>query len=173
MTGVQTCALPISASVVFEQSYGGVEGDSASSAELLALLSALADVPILQSIAVTGSVNQHGQLQPVGAINEKIEGFFDVCSARGLTGDQGVLIPSANLRHLMLRDDVVRAVREGRFHLFAAETIDDALEVATGRPAGIRDDDGLFPEGSVNALVERRLAGFAEQARAFRTPEGE
>ena len=160
--------LSLSASLVFEQSYGGVEGDSASSAELYALLSALANVPIKQTIAVTGSINQHGQIQAVGGINEKIEGFFDVCHAKGLTGDQGVLIPAANRRHLMLRDDVIKAVEAGTFHVYAADTIDQGIEILTGKPAGARDETGRFPAESVNALVEQRLTTFAMQARAFR-----
>jgi predicted ATP-dependent protease len=165
--------LSLSASIVFEQSYGAVEGDSASSAELYALLSALADVPIKQSIAVTGSVNQHGVVQPVGGINEKIEGFFDVCRAKGLTGDQGVLIPAANVRHLMLREDVIEAVKAGTFRIYAAETIDQGIEVLTGLPAGARDETGRFPDTSTNGLVEQRLATFAKQARAFRTSTGD
>jgi len=165
--------LSLSASIVFEQSYGSVEGDSASSAELYALLSALADVPIKQSIAVTGSVDQHGVLQPVGGINEKIEGFFDVCRAKGLTGDQGVLIPAGNVRHLMLRDDVIEAVEGGRFRIYTAETIDEGIEVLTGLPAGVRDGAGRFPDGSLNGLVEARLAAFARQARAFRAGAGD
>jgi predicted ATP-dependent protease len=160
--------LSLSASIVFEQSYGAVEGDSASSAELYALLSALAEAPIKQSIAVTGSINQHGKIQPVGGINEKIEGFFDVCHARGLTGDQGVLIPAANTRHLMLRDDVIKAVEGGTFHIYALDTIDQGIEVLTGMPAGMRDETGRFPENSVNGLVEQRLTVLAKQARAFR-----
>jgi predicted ATP-dependent protease len=165
--------LSLSASIVFEQSYGAVEGDSASSAELYALLSTLADVPIKQSIAVTGSINQHGSIQQVGAINEKIEGFFDVCQARELTGDQGVIIPAANTRHLMLRDDVIQAVEAGRFHIFAVDTIDQGIEVLTGRSAGSRDETGRFPDGSINGLVEQRLTTFAKQARAFRIGPGE
>jgi predicted ATP-dependent protease len=160
--------LSLSASIVFEQSYGGVEGDSASSAELYALLSALADVPVRQSIAVTGSINQHGEIQPVGGINEKIEGFFDVCQAKGLAGDQGVLIPAGNVRHLVLRDDVVKAVEAGTFHIYAADTVDQGIEVLTGKTAGGRDETGRFPAESVNGLVENRLAAFAMQARAFR-----
>lgn len=160
--------LSLSASIVFEQSYGAVEGDSASSAELYTLLSALADVPIKQSIAVTGSINQHGDVQPVGGINEKIEGFFDVCQARGLTGDEGVLIPAANKRHLMLRDDVIKAVEVGTFHIYAIDTIDQGIEVLTGVPAGARDETGRFPANSINGLVEQRLIAFAKQARAFR-----
>jgi predicted ATP-dependent protease len=165
--------LSLSASLVFEQSYGGIEGDSASSAELYALLSALADVPVKQGIAVTGSINQRGEVQAIGGVNEKIEGFFDVCNAGGLTGEQGVLIPAANTRHLMLRSDVVEAAAAGRFHIYAVHTVDQALEVLTGLPAGARGDDGRFAEGTVNFLVEQRLKRFAEQARAFRAGGGE
>jgi predicted ATP-dependent protease len=162
--------LSLSASLVFEQSYGGIEGDSASSAELCALLSALADVPIRQSIAMTGSVDQRGQIQPVGRINEKIEGFFDVCQARGLTGREGVVIPASNERHLMLRQDVVDAVAAGRFHVHAVETIDQGLEVLTGLPAGARGAAGRFPTGSVNDRVEQRLARLAREACNYRLP---
>jgi lon-related putative ATP-dependent protease len=162
--------LALSASITFEQQYEEVEGDSASSAELLALLSSLAGIPLSQSIAVTGSVNQRGEIQPVGGINEKIEGFFDVCRARGLTGRQGVLIPEANVRHLMLRPDVVRAVREGRFHVHAVSTVDESLEVLSGRPAGARGEPGAqFPAGSFNAAVEQALAENVERLKALRT----
>lgn len=154
--------LALTASLVFEQSYGGIDGDSASSAELYCLLSAIAKIPINQSFAVTGSVNQHGEVQAIGGVNEKIEGFFDVCAKRGLTGRQGVLIPSANVKHLMLRADVVTAVYEGRFHIHAVDTIDRGIEILTGLPAGERQADGKFPEGSVNARVEARLLAFAE-----------
>jgi len=134
--------LSLSASLVFEQSYGVVEGDSASVAELCALLSALSEIPIRQSLAVTGSVNQLGQVQAIGGVNEKIEGFFDVCQARGLTGRQGVLIPAANVKHLMLRADVVQAAAEGKFHVFPITTIDEAISVLAGVPAGERDEQG-------------------------------
>jgi predicted ATP-dependent protease len=160
--------LSLTASIVFEQSYGAVEGDSASSAELFALLSALADVPIRQGIAVTGSINQHGDVQAVGGVNEKIEGFFDICKAAGLTGDQGVLIPATNIAHLMLREDVREAVTNGTFHVYAMATVDEGLEVLTGRPAGARDETGRFPDQTVNQRAERRLLDFAERARAFR-----
>jgi predicted ATP-dependent protease len=161
--------LSLSATLVFEQSYGAAEGDSASSAELAALLSALADVPIRQSIAVTGSVNQQGEVQAVGGVNEKIEGFFDVCQAAGLTGEQGVVIPAANRRHLMVRADVVAAVAAGQFHIYAVDTIDRGFEVLTGMPAGSRDERGQFPEGTLNRRVEERLTEFSRQARAFRS----
>jgi lon-related putative ATP-dependent protease len=157
--------LSLGASLVFEQSYGGVEGDSASSAELYALLSALADAPIRQSLAVTGSVNQHGDVQAIGGVNEKIEGFFDVCLARGLSGEQGVLIPASNVKHLMLRHDVVEAVAAGKFSVYPVETIDQGMEILTGVTAGERDGTGQFPEGSINHRVERRLYEFAERAR--------
>jgi lon-related putative ATP-dependent protease len=160
--------LALSASITFEQHYEEVEGDSASSAELLALLSSLAGIPLTQAIAVTGSVNQQGEIQPVGGINEKIEGFFEVCRARGLDGRQGVLIPEANARHLMLREDVVQAVRDGRFHIHAVSTVDESLEVLSGRPAGARGPDGAFPEGSCNAAVERALAENVERLKALR-----
>jgi lon-related putative ATP-dependent protease len=158
--------LSLAASLVFEQSYGGVEGDSASSAELYALLSALADAPINQSLAVTGSVNQHGAVQAIGGVNEKIEGFFDICRARGLTGGQGVLIPAANVKNLMLRRDVVEAAAAGRFHVYPVETVDQGIEILTGVPAGERGATGQFPAGTLNFRVEQRLTEFAERARA-------
>ncbi len=161
--------LALSASITFEQHYEEVEGDSASSAELLALLSSLSGIPLAQSIAVTGSVNQRGEIQPVGGINEKIEGFFDVCRARGLDGRHGVMIPAANVRHLMLREDVVQAVREGKFNVHAVSTVDEGAEILSGRPAGERRPDGTFPDGSVNAAVERALAENVERLKALRT----
>jgi lon-related putative ATP-dependent protease len=160
------------ASLVFEQSYGGVEGDSASSAELYALLSALAEVPLSQSIAVTGSVNQMGEVQAIGGVNDKIEGFFDICKARGLTGRQGVVIPVANVKHLMLRPEVVAAVKEDRFHVYSVATIDEGIEVLTGRPAGQPDGEGRFPAGSINALVEDTLLAYARARRRFGGPLG-
>jgi len=165
--------LSLSASLVFEQSYAGVEGDSASSAELYVLLSALAEVPIRQCIAVTGSVNQHGQVQAIGGVNEKIEGFFDVCKARGLSGEHGVLIPASNVKHLMLRQEVIDTAAAGKFHIHAVETIDQGIEILTGFPAGTRDESGKFPDGSINQRVERRLIEFAECARAFHASAGE
>jgi lon-related putative ATP-dependent protease len=162
--------LALSASLVFEQSYGGVDGDSASSAELYALLSALSEVPIKQSLAVTGSVNQHGQVQAIGGVNEKIEGFFDICSARGLTGDQGVLMPSANVKNLMLRQDVVDAVSEGNFHIYPIETIEQGIEVLTGVSAGAIDEDGEYPEGSINQLVTAKSQSMAETQKEFYRP---
>jgi len=159
--------LSLQASIVLEQSYGGIEGDSASSGELYALLSALAGVPVRQCFAVTGSVNQHGEIQAIGGVNQKIEGFFDVASARGLDGTQGVLIPSSNVKHLMLRRDVIEAVRDGRFHIYPVRTVDEGLAILTGLPAGERDADGHYPEGSLNHRISARLIEFAERRRAF------
>ena len=159
--------ISMSASLVFEQSYGGVDGDSASSTELYALLSSLADVPIRQGLAVTGSVSQNGDVQAIGGVNEKIEGFFDICKARGLTGDQGVLIPLANVKHLMLRTDVVEACKEGRFAVYPVSHVDEGIELLTGVPAGARADDGLFPADTINRMVEDKLTAFAEMRRRF------
>jgi lon-related putative ATP-dependent protease len=157
--------LSLSASLVFEQSYGGVDGDSASMAELCALLSALAEVPIKQSLAITGSVNQHGEAQPIGGVNEKIEGFFDVCRLqnRGLTREQGVIIPTSNVQHLMLRQDVVDAVDAGQFHIYSVQTVGEAITVLTGIPAGERDEKGDFAAGTINQRVEARLIELAQR----------
>lgn len=157
----------MSASLVFEQSYGGVDGDSASSAELYALISALAEVPIAQGFAVTGSVNQLGEVQAIGGVNDKIEGFFDICMRRGLTGDQGVLIPAANVKHLMLRQDVVDAVERGMFAVYPVETIEGGVELLMDMPAGTRGADGKFTPGSVYAKAEARLAAFADNQRRY------
>ena len=165
--------LSLHASTVFEQSYDEVEGDSASCAELVALLSALAEVPVRQGIAITGSVNQHGQVQAIGGVNEKVEGFFRVCRRLGLDGSQGVLIPAANVEHLMLDREVADAVAAGEFSIFAVRTADEALEVLTGVPAGERGPDGTFPEGTINRRAEDRLAAFADTARTFRAERGE
>jgi len=159
--------MSLSASLVFEQSYGPVEGDSASLAELCALMSNLAGVPINQSLAITGSVNQFGRAQAIGAVNEKIEGFFDICQARGLTGGQGVLIPASNVKHLMLRADVVRACAEGKFAIFPVQDVDQAIELLTGMPAGEPNEDGLVPEGTINYLVASQLAELSALRQAF------
>ena len=162
--------MSVYASLVFEQSYGGVDGDSASSAELYCLLSALADLPLRQDLAVTGSVNQIGVVQAIGGVNEKIEGFFDLCNARGLTGSQGVLIPQANVQHLMLRADVRDACAAGRFAIWPIRGIDEGIALLTGRTAGARGADGSWPENTVNRLVEDRLTLFAK-ARKEATPK--
>jgi lon-related putative ATP-dependent protease len=155
--------LSLSASLVFEQSYSGVEGDSASSTELYALLSAISGVPIRQDLAVTGSVNQHGEVQPIGGVNEKIEGFFDLCTARGLTGSEGVLIPASNRDNLMLRQEILDAVAAGQFHIYPVETIDQGMELLTGIEAGTPDENGEYPFGTVNYLVQRRLREMAQR----------
>lgn len=169
----QRYPLSLSASLVFEQSYGGIDGDSASSAELYALLSSLADVPLKQGLAVTGSVNQHGVVQPIGGVNEKIEGFFDVCETRGLSGEQGVLIPAANTDQLMLRPDVVAAAEAGDFHIYPVETVDQGIELLTGVPGGTRGEQGGFPEDTINGRVEARLRTYADRRRQFALTDGQ
>ncbi|MCX7785162.1 MAG: AAA family ATPase [candidate division WOR-3 bacterium] len=154
--------LALSASLCFEQSYSGVEGDSASSAELYALLSSLSGIPIRQDLAVTGSVNQKGEVQPIGGVNQKIEGFFAVCKAKGLTGTQGVIIPQANIDDLMLRNEVLEAVRQGKFHIYAIKTIDEGIELLTGVKAGTKDENGNYPQGTINYLVNERLKQLAQ-----------
>lgn len=158
--------LSLSASLAFEQSYGEVDGDSASAAELIAVLSAIADVPLKQGIAITGSINQKGELQPIGGVNEKIEGFFAVCKKMGLNGSQGVVIPRANVKNLMLKKEVVEAVKEGKFCVYAASTVEEAMEILTGLQAGKRQADGTYPEGSLNYLVERKLKEMALKQKA-------
>jgi lon-related putative ATP-dependent protease len=163
----QNKPLVLSATITFEQSYGGIDGDSASSTEVYAILSSLSGIPIRQDIAVTGSVNQHGEIQPIGGVNLKIEGFYDVCKARGFTRSQGVMIPHQNVSELMLRHDVVEAVKKGTFHIFSIHTIDEGIELLTGKPAGKRTKSGRFTPGSVNDRVDRKLAEFAKQKKKF------
>ncbi len=163
-----THPLSLNASICFEQSYSGVDGDSASSTELYAILSALAEVPLKQNLAVTGSINQKGVIQPIGGVNEKIEGFFASCRASGLTGDQGVVIPHQNVQSLMLSQEVIDAVGGGKFHIFAIEDLDAGIELLTGMTAGERQPDGTYSEGSIHALVQRRLEGMAEIVRHHR-----
>lgn len=158
-------SLSMEASLNFEQVYDDIDGDSASSAELYVLISSIAQLPLRQDLAVTGAVDQHGHVLPIGGVNEKIEGFFEVCRQRGLTGTQGVVIPKTNLRNLMLRQDVVKAVREGKFHVYAVETVDEGLALLTGVPAGTRLADGSFTADSVHAKVDARLRAFAEHSR--------
>jgi ATP-dependent Lon protease len=162
--------LSLSASLCFEQSYSGIEGDSASSTELYAILSSLSDLPIRQDIAVTGSVNQKGEIQPIGGVNQKIEGFFDVCKAKGLTGGQGVMIPFQNIRNLMLREDVIKAVQDGKFHIYAVKTIDEGIEILTGMSAGDKRPDGRYPEETVNYRAEKRLSELAEGVKEYYGP---
>jgi predicted ATP-dependent protease len=157
--------LSVNLRLVFEQNYSGVEGDSASSTELYALLSSLSGLPIQQRFAVTGSVNQRGQVQAIGGVNEKIEGYFDVCQALGLHGDEGVLIPKANVRHLMLNEKVRDAIGKGRFRIYPVSTIDEGISILTGVSAGRLGTKGTYPVGTVNALVMQRLALLTEKAR--------
>ncbi len=159
----QEAPLSLSASICFEQSYEGVEGDSASSTEAYCLLSSLSDVPIKQSIAVTGSMNQHGMIQPVGGINEKIEGFYHVCKVKGLTGQQGVIIPALNVKHLMLKEEVIDAVKKKKFHIWAISTVDEGIEILTGKKAGEKDKRGKYPRGSINYLVAHKLQEYSEK----------
>jgi predicted ATP-dependent protease len=159
--------LSLSASLVFEQSYGQIEGDSASVAELIALLSAITDVPLRQSLAITGSVDQKGVVQAIGGVNQKVEGFFDTCKARGLSGEQGVLVPADNVQHLMLRRDVAEAIAAKQFHVYPLTHVDEAIALLTGREAGERDVDGRFPRDSVNGLAEQALRNLASQRRSF------
>jgi lon-related putative ATP-dependent protease len=160
--------LSLSARLVFEQSYEGVEGDSASSTELYAILSALSGLPINQAIAVTGSVNQAGEVQAIGGVNEKLEGFFEVCKAKGLTGKQGAMIPASNVQNLMLKEEILEAAQAGKFSIYPVRTIDEGIEVLTGVKAGTRQPDGSYEEGTVNYLVDRRLEEMAETMKEYR-----
>ena len=153
--------------MVFEQSYGGVEGDSASVAELCALLSSISSVPVRQSIACTGSVNQLGRIQAVGGVNDKIEGFYEVCRQRGLNGSHGVVIPRDNVKHLMLAEEVVESVEKREFSIYAAQHIDEAIEILTDDTAGDRGSDDQFPEGSFNRKVEDQLIRYARKRKSF------
>jgi predicted ATP-dependent protease len=161
-TFAQSFPLSLSASVCFEQQYSGVDGDSASSTELYAILSSLSGIPIKQNIAVTGSVNQKGEIQPIGGAIRKIEGYFEICERKGLTGDQGVIIPIQNVKNLVLKEEVINAVKEGKFHIYAVKTIDEGIEILTGKKAGKRNEKGEFPKDSVNYLVEEKLKSFAK-----------
>jgi predicted ATP-dependent protease len=165
--------LTLSASLCFEQSYGMVECDSASGAELVALLSALAEVPLAQNIAMTGSVSQRGEFQPIGGVNWKIEGFYKVCKARGLDGNQGVIIPQTNVQDLMVKKEVVDAVRAGKFHIWAVSHVDEALELLTGLPAGQRLPDGTFEADTINYKVDQTLRRLMETARELMKEEKE
>ena len=161
----QEMPLSLTASICFEQLYGGVDGDSASSTEAYALLSSLSGIPINQSIAVTGSVNQKGMIQPIGGVNEKIEGFFQICKMRGLTGNHGVIIPIQNVKNLNLSDEVIEAVKQGEFHIYSVSTIDEGIEILTGVPAGKKDKNGLFPAGTVNYLAYEKLKKYAKNSK--------
>jgi predicted ATP-dependent protease len=165
----QNLPLSFNANLVFEQSYGTVDGDSASCAEIFALLSTLSGLPIRQSIAVTGSLNQKGDVQPIGGVNEKIEGFFDVCKSRGLTKKQGVIIPVQNVKELMLREDLIDAVSKGLFHVFAIKRVEEGIEILTGVKVGKRDIKGIYEENSVFDLVEKKIKDLYAKSRAGKT----
>jgi lon-related putative ATP-dependent protease len=167
----QNKPLSLSATLCFEQSYDMIEGDSASAAELIAIISSLSGVPIRQSFAITGSVNQKGQIQPIGGVNEKVEGFYHVCKAQGLTGEQGVIVPHQNVRNLMLKSEIVEAIREGKFHIYSVQTIDQAVEILTETEAGERDSNGKFKEGTINFLVDKRLKELVEEFRKLAARE--
>jgi lon-related putative ATP-dependent protease len=169
----QQWPLSLSATLTFEQAYEGVEGDSASAAELCALLSAIGEIPLRQSVAMTGSVDQHGRIQAVGGVTTKVEGFYAVCSARGLTGDEGVIVPASNVPNLMLRDEIIEAVRAGRFHVWSIESLDEALSILTGLEPGARDASGAFPEGTIHRAVWDRLRAYAERLREFGAENGD
>ena len=158
----QDIPLCLTASICFEQLYNGVDGDSASSTELYGLLSSLSGIPINQSIAVTGSVNQKGQIQPIGGVNEKIEGFFQICKMRGLDGQHGVMIPIQNVDNLQLSDEIIEAVKNKLFHIYAVSTIEEGIEILTGVPAGKKDKNGKFPSGTINNLVYNKLQNYAK-----------
>ncbi len=154
--------LALSASIVFEQLYSGIDGDSASSTELYAIMSSLSGKPIKQGIAVTGSVNQRGLVQPIGGVNQKIEGFYKVCKIKGLTGEQGVIIPKQNVNDLMLNEEVINAVKEGKFHIYAIEKIEEGIEILTGVTAGEKNEEGKYPEGSIHCLVDKKLHEYSK-----------
>jgi ATP-dependent Lon protease len=166
-TFAQDKPLSLSASICFEQSYSGVDGDSASSPEVYALLSALAELPLRQDIAVTGSMNQRGDVQAIGGVNEKIEGYFDVCRIKGLTGSQGVLIPASNVEDLMLREDILEAVAAAKFHLWPVARIEQGIEILTGTPAGNRNGSRKFEDRTVYARIDERLAEMARTMKSF------
>ena len=160
----QEFPISLTASICFEQLYGGVDGDSASSTELYAILSSLAEIPINQSIAVTGSVNQKGEIQPIGGVNEKIEGFYQICKLRGFNGEHGVIIPIQNVRNLHLSDEIIESVKKGKFHIYAISTIDEGIEILTGVPAGKKNKNGKFPLGTINYLAEEKLRKYHDIA---------
>ena len=163
-TFAQNYPLALSISITFEQSYSGIDGDSASSTELYAILSSLSGVAIEQGIAVTGSVNQKGRIQAIGGVNQKIEGFFEVCKTKGLTGRQGVMIPWSNMKNLMLKREVVQAVEKDQFHIYPVETVEEGIEILTHVPAGVRDDQGRFAADSVFGMVQNKLMHFLKQS---------
>ena len=172
-TFAQQYPLSLSISITFEQSYYGIDGDSASSTELYAILSSLADMPIKQGIAVTGSVNQKGKIQAIGDVNQKVEGFFEVCREKGLTGKQGVMIPGANTKNLMLKREVIRAVKQKKFHIYQVSSVEEGIEILTGMPAGKADKKGNYPEGTVYGAVQKKLRHYLECSKKIKKEFGD
>jgi predicted ATP-dependent protease len=173
-TFAQQHPLSLSISITFEQSYFGIDGDSASSTELYAILSSLADMPIKQGIAVTGSVNQKGKIQAIGDVNQKVEGFFEVCKEKGLNGQQGVMIPAANTQNLMLKKDVIDAVKQNKFHIYRVSSVEDGIEILTGMPAGKPDKMGIYPAGTVYGAVQKKLKYYQQRYQKIKKEsEGE
>jgi lon-related putative ATP-dependent protease len=171
-TFAQNYPLSLSISITFEQNYGGIDGDSASSTELYAILSSLSNIPINQGLAVTGSVNQKGEIQAIGGVNQKIEGFYEVCKTKGLSGDQGVLIPRANVKNLMLKKEVIEVVKQGRFHIYPVATVEQGIEILTGKPVGIPDEEGNYPEATIYGDVQRKLQKYLEKSMNLKKKYG-
>ena len=166
-------SLSLTASLTFEQLYGGIEGDSATCAEVYALLSSISGIPLKQCYAITGSMNQHGEVQPIGGVNEKIEGFFEVCKLYGLNGENGVIIPKRNLLNLMLKKDVIDAVVNGKFNIYCIDKVEDGIEILTGMPPGELQPDGTYPEGTFNFFVAKKLKELSEALKAEKAPEAQ
>jgi len=172
-TFAQHYPLSLSISITFEQSYYGIDGDSASSTELYAILSSLADMPIKQGIAVSGSVNQKGKIQAIGDVNQKVEGFFEVCKERGLTGEQGVMIPKSNTKNLMLKREVLNAVKQKKFHIYQVASVEEGIEILTGVPAGKADKKGNYPQGTVYGAVQKKLKTYLERSQKIKKEYGD
>jgi predicted ATP-dependent protease len=172
-TFAQNYPLSLSISITFEQSYGGIDGDSASSTELYAILSSLSGSPIDQGIAVTGSVNQKGEIQAIGGVNQKVEGFFEVCKTKGLTGKQGVLIPQANVKNLMLKKEVIDAVKQGKFHIYQVATVEEGIEILTGKPVGKPDEEGNYPDETLYGEVQQKLKKYLEKSMNLKKEFGD
>jgi predicted ATP-dependent protease len=164
--------LSLSISITFEQNYGGIDGDSASSTELYAILSSLSGIAINQGLAVTGSVNQKGEIQAIGGVNQKVEGFYEVCKTKGLTGNQGVLIPKANVKNLMLKKEVIDVVKKGEFHIYPVATVEEGIEILTGKPVGIPDEESNYPEGTIYGEVQKKLQKYLEKSMNLKKKYG-
>jgi predicted ATP-dependent protease len=171
-TFAQNYPLSLSISITFEQNYGGIDGDSASSTELYAILSSLSGIAINQGLAVTGSVNQKGEIQAIGGVNQKVEGFYEVCKTKGLTGNQGVLIPKANVKNLMLKKEVIDVVKKGEFHIYPVATVEEGIEILTGKPVGIPDEESNYPEGTIYGEVQKKLQKYLEKSMNLKKKYG-